>query len=264
MKISITDCTIINQFEFTPTTFDVFHSQCYVDGIEHTFSRHVNRQDWFNTQVKIGNTLIGRGEDPRAFDLLGIPACYSVMFTGNEFIPQLYIKSDDTWDCIQINMGDNLRPGKNWAPFVYDNEIYFVHEISPFRVVKLAGDVVYSVFTQDLPTEIQPLDSYSTLRGGCNGLDIGNNLVVGFGHDNYASTRDSIRHRPFGWCIDMLKQNVDIVNVNFEWDDRFNIIDPTAFIMKDGQYYLMTCETERAWHIPTQSGRNCLYAVTIE
>ena len=62
----------------------------------------------------------------------------------------------------------------------------------------------------------------------------------------------------------MSKQNVDIVNVNFDWDDRFNIIDPTAFIMKDGQYYLMTCETERAWHIPTQSGRNCLYAVTIE
>jgi len=26
----------------------------------------------------------------------------------------------------------------------------------------------------------------------------------------------------------------------------------------------MTCETERAWHIPVQSGRSCLYAVTIE
>lgn len=264
MKISITDCTVINQFEFTPATFDVFYSQCSVDGMDYTFSRHVNHQDWFNTQVKIGDALLGRGEDPRAFDLMGIPACYSVQFTGHEFIPQLYIKGNDTWDCIQMRMGDNINPGKNWAPFVYDNEVYFVHEISPFRVVKLEGDVVYSVFQRDLPAEIQPLDSYPVLRGGCNGLDIGNGLVLGFGHDNYAPTRDSIRHRPFSWSVNMANQTVDIDKVDYAWDDRYNIIDPTAFILKDGQYYLMTCETERAWHIPVQSGRSCLYAVTIE
>lgn len=265
MKISITDCTVINQYNFTPTVFDVFHSQCIVDGCEYTFSRHVNRQDWFNTQVKIDNTLLGYGEDPRAFDLFGMPACYSVRFTEQDrFIPQLYIKGEDGWDSIRISMGDGLDAGKNWAPFTYNNEIYFVHEISPFRVVKLEGDVVYSVFSQDLPADIQPLDSYPSLRGGCNGLDIGNGQVVGFGHDNYAASRDSIRHRPFGWCVDMVSQSVNIVDIDFAWDNQFNIIDPTAFIVKDSQYYLMTCETQQAWHIPYQAGRTCLYAVTIE
>ena len=263
MKISITDRTVINQFEFAPN-FDVFQSRCVVDNNEYTFARNVDQLNWINTQIKIDDTLIGYGEDPRAFDLLGIPACYSVRFTGDQFIPQLYIKSNDSWDCIQMHMGSSLSPGKNWAPFIYENEIYFVHEISPFRVVKLEGNVVYSVFTKDLPAEIQPLDSDPTLRGGCNGLDIGNGLIVGFGHDNYAATRDSIRHRPFGWCINMSKQDVSIVDVDFAWDNKFNIIDPTAFIKKDGQYYLMTCETESAWHISNQTGRNCLYAVTIE
>jgi len=265
MKISITDCVVINQIEFNPSNFDVFQSQCIADGQEYTIMRSVTGLDWPNSQIKINDTLIGYGEDPRAFDLLGMPACYSVRFTERDrFIPQLYIKVDDNWTNIRMSMADNLSPGKNWSPFVYDNEVYFVHEISPFRVVKLEGDVVYSVFTKDLPAEIQPLDSYPTLRGGCNGLDLGNGLVLGFGHDNFATTRDSIRHRPFGWCVNMIDQTVDIVNVDFAWDDRYNIIDPTAFFKKDNKYYLMTCETQWAWHVPTQLGRNCLYTVAVE
>jgi len=266
MKISITDSSVINEFNFDPANFDVFHSQCVVDGQAYTFSRIVNNLEWFNTQIKVGDTVLGYGEDPRAFDLLGTPACYSVKFEEPtvRFIPQLYINNgNDEWDRIDIAMGDNLSPGKNWAPFTYNNEIYFVHEISPFRVVKLEGDVVYSVFQQDLPTEIQPLDRYPVLRGGCNGLDIGNGRVLGFGHDNYARD-NAITHRPFVWCADMINHKVDIVNVDFAWDDRYNIIDPTAFILKDGQYYLMTCETETVWNNPIQSGRNCLYTVAIE
>jgi len=265
MKISINNRTIINQFEFSPKTFDVFHSQCYIAGKEYTFSRHVDSQDWVNTQVTVNGTVLGPGEDPRAFDLLGIPACYSVRFTEQDrFIPQLYIQGDAGWDCIRMHMADGLSAGKNWAPFTYNNEIYFVHEISPFRVVKLEGDVVNSVFAKELPADIQPLDRYPVLRGGCNGLEISNGKILGFGHDNYAPTRDSICHRPFGWCVDMINHTVDIITVNAEWDDHFNIIDPTAFIIRDGQYYLMTCETQFAWHIGTQSGRSCLYTVEIE
>jgi hypothetical protein len=265
MKISITDCQEINRIQFSPTNFDVFHSMCYVDGQEYTFARNVQNLSWGSTQIKINDEIVGPGEDPRAFDLLGIPACYSVRFTERDrFIPQLYIKGDSSWESIRMRMGDNIDAGKNWAPFVYENEIYFVHEISPFRVVKLEGDVVYSVFAKDLPAEIQPLDSYPSLRGGCNGLDIGNGLVLGFGHDNYANTRDTIKHRPFGWCANMLDQSVDIISVDHNWDDKFNIIDPTAFILKDGQYYLMTCETELAWHISEQAGRVCLYTINFE
>jgi hypothetical protein len=59
----------------------------------------------------------------------------------------------------------------------------------------------------------------------------------------------------------MSTNNVNIIGVEAEWDNKFNIIDPTAFFKKDNRYYLMTCETEYAWHISNQAGCVCLYTV---
>ena len=110
MKISITDCTVINQFQFDQTNFDIFQSRCIVDGKEHTFMRNVSNLFWINTQIKSEDTLLGYGEDPRAFDLLGMPACYSVRFTEQDrFIPQLYIKVENEWNYIPQKCFDGCR-----------------------------------------------------------------------------------------------------------------------------------------------------------
>ena len=263
MQITISNPTVLNEFEFKPDNFDVFHS-AVGDTI---FSRNVSYHQWPNTKVKANGKVVGLGEDPRAFDLFGIPACYAVRFNEQErFVPQLFMQSEDSWDCIKIQMGNNISPGKNWSPFTYNGDVYFVHEMSPFRVLKLSGDVASEAFTCAIPADIMPIDNYPSLRGGSNGLDLGNGLVLGFGHDNYASNaRDinTIRHRPFGWCVDMEQQTVNIINTTFEWDNKYSIIDPTAFIKKGDEYFLMTCETELQWKQSTQTGRNCLYPIKI-
>jgi hypothetical protein len=264
MQITISAPTVLNEFEFAPTNFDIFQSTCSVDGVDYVFSRNVNQYQWEHTQIKVDNKIIGPGEDPRAFDLCGMPACYSVLFNSQSgFVPQLYIKMDN-WIRLEIQMAENINPGKNWSPFVYNNEVYFVHEVSPFRVMKLVGDTASTVFTQEIKTDTMPIDRYPVLRGGCNGLELDNGLVLGFGHDNYAAGHiNTIKHRPFGWSIDMNKQKVSLVDTDFEWDSRYNIVDPTAFIKRNDSYYLMTVETELVWGNPLQAGRTCLYPITI-
>jgi hypothetical protein len=268
MQISLSEPTVINQFDLNPTNFDIFHSTCSINGTDYIFSRNVDQLNWEYTKIRIGDAIIGNGEDPRAFDFLGIPACYSVLYRNHfGFFPQLYFLDENGWNCKQIIMGEPLAPGKNWSPFVFGTEIYFVHEISPFRVIKLTGDTVNTVFKQEIETDIQQNDNYPVLRGGCNGLHIGNGLVLGFGHDNRLTKQgdiNTIKHRPFCWCLDMNNSGVIIVDIKFCWDDRFNIIDPTAFIVRDNKYFLMTCETSLIWSNSNQCGRSCLYPVTIE
>ena len=109
-----------------------------------------------------------------------------------------------------------------------------------------------------------PIDNYSVLRGGCNGLQISETTVVGFGHSNHASNVrniNSIVHRPFMWSVNMETQKVDIINLDFSWDSKYNIIDPTALITLNNDIILQTCETELVWNNDNQSGRCCLYKV---
>lgn len=267
MQIIISNPVVVNQFRPDPVNFEIFHSTCCVDGVAHTFSRSVDRMSWPNTQIKINNQIIGIGEDPRAFDLLGMPACYSVHYNDYEsFVPQLYVKTDDEWIRMRLQMAEAIKPGKNWAPFVYRDEVYFVHEISPFRLLKLEGDTVTTVFTQELAAESMPIDGYPVLRGGCNGFEIAPGKILGFGHDNRASNpRDinTIRHRPFAWLIDMASLSVELIPVDFDWGTQYNLMDPTALYQQDGQLYLMTFEAELVMHNINQNLRTCLYPINI-
>jgi hypothetical protein len=266
MNIQLDNPTVFGEFQFNPSNFDIFLSTCFSDDVDCTFSRNVSNFSWPNTSIKINGEIIGLGEDPRAFDMMGSPACFSIRFNEIErFVPQLYIKGDDGWDSIKIQMEDDLPVGKNWNPFVYNEEIYFVHEISPFRVLKLEGDTVKTVFSIDIDSDIMPIDKYSVLRGGCNGLQISETTVMGFGHSNHASDVsdiNSIIHRPFVWSVNMQTQKVDIINLDFPWDSKYNIIDPTALITINDEIVLQTCETELVWNNNNQSGRHCLYKVT--
>lgn len=266
MQITISQPTIINEYDFKDDNFDFFHSICHIDGIDYTFTRNVTNHNWPNTRVRINGNDIGLGEDPRAFNLLGIPACYAVRFNETErFVPQIFLKSDDGWDCLKINTG-SLPAGKNWGPFVYQDELYFVHETSPFRVLKLNGDAVSEVFKIDVPCENQCFDNYPILRSGSNGLEIDSGIIVGFGHDNYGLPGDiySIKHKPFGWILDMNQQHVDIVDLEFDWDEKYMIVDAVSFVEKDGQHYLITCETETHQAKQKQTGRTCWYPVNID
>ena len=273
MKVLLSNRTVLKKFEFS-TDFNIFHSRCYVGGKEYTFSRHCTNFNWLNTNVFVNNKFIGPGEDPRAFEFLGSPACWCTTAVpeknGLKFQPYLYVSNSFGYDCIPIRAGHGINIGKNWGPFVYQDEIYFVHEISPFRVVKLQGNVIYEVFTEKVKSEINPIDRYPVIRGGTNGLDIGNGLIMGFCHTNRSgkdnlsnSQTDSIHKPDYAWTVDMQNNKVEILSVTYNWEDEFKVIDPTSFFIKDGQRYLMTTETNHHWGNHDQSACICLYNTTI-
>jgi hypothetical protein len=181
------------------------------------------------------------------------------------------------WRWILLWHDKTIAPGKNWSPFVYRDEIYFVHEFSPFRVLKLTNrmniltdNVAYleKVMEIKLTLPLSKSDNYCVARGGSNGLELNDGVVMGFGHSNdLIKTSDNITaltHRPFIWKIDFSKVNVSIERIEFKWDESYHIIDPTSFYKKDNKYFLVTCETEgNWWQDRPQKGRVCRYEILI-
>jgi len=263
--MNLSNKQILSTYPFNKTSFDIFHSECIVDNNSTVFTRHVENLQWETTTIQANGNQIGYGEDPRAFNLLGMPACFAIRFNGmtGQFIPQVFFNNDG-WNTIALSITDNLICGKNWMPFVYNEEVYFVHSVSPFRLLKMNGDTVSTVFEQSVESDRLAFDSYPTLRGGCNALQVDENTVLGFGHTTKSTSNTDIKtivHRPYVWRLDMLNQKAEIQDIDYQWDNSYNIIDPAAFIIKDGKYYLMTCETNKVWGFDDQHGQQCLYEV---
>ncbi|MCG3267700.1 hypothetical protein [Yoonia sp. I 8.24] len=214
-------------------------------------------------------TTIGSGEDPRPFFWHGSACICSQVFSPDHgYINRIYVSNTDKW--IVLIPPKGVNPGKNWAPFVRDEELYFVHEYAPFRVLKARfvsphdGFLLLDIVAEHAVTTPTSGDGYSQFRGGTNALQIGNK-IVGIGHTNEwrGSTKESIVHRPFLFVYQP-EIRVDYYAFDFDFPKRFKIIDPTSFYERDGALYLVTCETETVWSTVPQNGRSCLYLVDIE
>ena len=63
--------------------------------------------------------------------------------------------------------------GKNWQPFLMGDELFIVHELTPFRVlgVDVANGRATIVREVDVSFKLRSLhQSYPMLRGGCNAV----------------------------------------------------------------------------------------------
>ena len=304
IDIKVSDQRVISHSCFS-NNFEIFDSIVISENTEKKFSRVVKNYSWEKTSISYDGKLIGSGEDPRAFEYLENPACYSTMFTKNlGFINRIALKDSASWKWkYLIDFDIDLKPGKNWSPFVYKNEIYFVHEFNPFRVLKLSNNFnndtigslsnFYSVKTN---SSISIFDNYSIYRGGSNALEIKEGLFLGFGHINtthnnsglllpslnsvmlstlnkiginqktFFSPNDnslkSIIHRPFGWLFDIKNLKHTFLNLQFDWNESYRIIDPTSFIKIKDKFFLTTCESEFIWKFNKQNFRTCLYEIS--
>ena len=173
------------------------------------FTRHFMpiEKPWTDSVIVMNESeVIGSGETPRPFYWRGSPCISAATFSPHHgFINKIYIQDLGRW--IPIFFFEAQKCGKNWMPFVWDDDLYFVHEYSPFRVLKAEyvheNDgflVVRTVVEHDvhLPTSY---DNYSWLRGGSNAVQIGD-LIVGMGHTNELreETLESIWHGPSFLC----------------------------------------------------------------
>jgi len=250
----------------------VFDSYAYVSGEGFTkFSRFMETQEcaWDNSLVVMDeDTTIGSGEDPRTFVWRGSACAIATTYSeARGFIQNVYIKTLDKW--IILVPPASIKSGKNWTPFVRADELYFVHEFSPFRVLKartlsenddfLVLDVVAE---HDIPTS-KSHDKFSMYRGGSNGVEIAGS-VLGIGHTNVRAhnTNESMVHRPFVFVY-RPEESVTYFAFDYEFPDTYRIVDPTCLYQKDGVLYLVTCETERVWDITPQKGRICLYSLQL-
>jgi hypothetical protein len=219
-----------------------------------------------STIIVEGTRNIGSGEDPRPFYWRGSPCISAQTFSdGHGFINRIYVKNSDKW--IMLITPKGLNPGKNWAPFVRDGDLYFVHAYSPFRVLKASflsekdDFMVLDVVAEHPVTTPVSSDRYSQFRGGSNALQIGNK-VVGVGHTNQqlGDTIETIVHRPFLYIYEP-DVRLDYYACDFDFPECYKIVDPTSLYLHEGQLLLMTSETEEVWSTFPQSGRSCLYSI---
>jgi hypothetical protein len=272
MQIKIKDPQIISTTRFDLTEFNMFQSCVNVDGVDYTFSRQVKNRDWMNSQISVNGEVIGYGEDPRAFNYNGKPACYSVLYRDG-LIPQIYYKEDGEWKRIEIKLGSDLPqktpmgpyPGKNWGPVVYKSELYFIHSVCPFRLLKLNGDTVNLAFEFAIDCDKDPYDGFPIFRSGTNGLEILDGIFMGFGHDKIRFGPHGLNHKPFVWFLNMLNKSAQIFIIPRDWHGQgFNIIDASSFYIKDGKYYFMTSEAQTDQANPNQEFRSAVYEIEIE
>ena len=119
-------------------------------------NRNVIDFAWSKTFLCVESTVLGFGEDPRAFVFQDKPACYSTLFRENySNLNRLFIKNASGWDVLNLINEKSFPSGKNWIPFVYRDEIYFIHGFSPFRILKLNEILVK---TQKCRTCVYKLD----------------------------------------------------------------------------------------------------------
>lgn len=141
--------------------------------------------------------------------------------------------------------------GKNWQPFLIGDELFIVHEMEPFRIIKLCtesgrGEVVREIDIDfGLPC-LRPIEPriYPMFRGGSNAVASGGR-ILGVGR----ATSIGYRHSPFFWLLDEQGHfEVRFTDFFSEFYKRgFRIIDPTSLFFHDGGLCLGFCATERDW-----------------
>lgn len=249
----------------------VFESYTYTEAFGLTrFAREIRNTEhpWTGSVILMDDTgEIGSGEDPRAFVWRGSPCAMATTFSPRHGpIHKLYVKTLSKW--FLLIPPRQIDSGKNWAPFVLDDELYFVHAMSPFRVLKARilserdDFMVLDVVAEHPIATPKSSDGFSRFRGGSNALQVGED-IFGFGHTNQRLDRRdpvSMTHRPFLYHYRPGRE-VAFYETDFDFDDAYRIVDPTALYQKGGITYLVTSETETVWHMAPQRGRTCLYSL---
>lgn len=237
------------------------------------FSRRIEDAKIADLDSKIfmgDDQIIGSGEDPRAFSWRGSACAYVLSHSmSHGYLKRLYIHDEQRW--LSLIPPRGLVPGKNWTPFVRDEELYFIHSFSPFRVLKPRfvnksdNYMLLDIVAEHRFRLPKSHDRFCRFRGGSNGLDLGG-TVLGFGHTNETNggrrDRRALVHRPFLFAY-RPGQSVEIFEPELPFPPQHWVVDPTSFYREDGALFVVTCETERVWGITPQRGRICLYEVEV-
>lgn len=132
----------------------------------------------------------------------------------------------------------NIKYGKNWQPFIHNDELFVVHELNPFRVLKIneitgVAEVVYEAESY-LPI-FSNYETYPLLRGGSNSI-IKNDFLFGLGH----TSSEVFRHHPFLWSHQKgFGTTVSFIDFFYYFTKHgYALIDPTSLFEDDESIYI--------------------------
>ena len=278
--MALTFISVLREFELreNPAPDDIQANQIFdsfaydSEGHSTRFARVIQNASaaWEGSHIIAGqDKVLGSGEDPRAFFWLDSPCVSAPSHTREHgHVNKIYVHKLRKW--FTLILPKKMKAGKNWAPFVWDGDLHFVHSYSPFRVLKARflskhDDfmVLDMVAEHPIPTP-KSFDRFSKFRGGSNALQWGDR-ILGIGHTNERRGRanDTMIHRPFLFVYQP-KRSVTYYAIDYDFPEEFRIVDPTSLFVKNGELHLVTCETEFIWDRTPQRGRSCLYQLDIK
>jgi hypothetical protein len=286
--------SVLRTFRCSDNPLDIFESYVEFGGARLRSCRRWFGQgdgkygEWLNSRVIFRGEELDYGDDPRIFLYQGKVCIISSVYSADHGFRSHLIEfqARDRWARYFLLPPKTVEPGKNWSPLqLLDGRLAFVHSFSPLRLLieskRERGVILLSqVNAPGIPPEEGDGHGFPAHRGGTNGVTSGN-LIFGVGHTtrlarnhsgdrvispgcHYADNAQLI-HRPFFWCIDAV--NLDIVHapIEFEWDPRFWIVDPTSLIFEaeTGRGVFYTTEVERSFVDPTSSARTVEYRIEL-
>jgi len=186
------------------------------------------------------------GEDPRLFLWKGHRYLLSQRFVGSfDTVIQTLVNVDTGERAPYIVYGDEpFSYGKNWAPFVFNDELYMIHSFGPLRILK-DNRVWKEVENPVVPKVCYPGGKpFCMFRGGTNGVQVNPTTVIGIGHATIY--QPTVMHTPTFWRINFEKGTFEMA-VFKGYRPLYAIADPTSLWVEDGEMYLSMFESSKDW-----------------
>lgn len=133
---------------------------------------------------------------------------------------------------------ENIRYGKNWQPFIYKDQLFAVHELNPFRIIKIDVDTGIAKIVYEAESYLpifSTYDSYPLVRGGSNTI-IWNDSFIGLGH----ATSEVFRHHPFIWThTKKIGTTILFIDLFYHFTKHgYSLIDPTSLFEDEESVYV--------------------------
>lgn len=203
--------------------------------------------EYQNKQIDhiVSEQVICNGNDPRAIAskknvfILSQGALHSNIIYNLTIFPEM--------KTIPIQLGNGVKIGKNWQPFIKNETLFLIDSIAPFTINKVDINTGIVSLYKEIETDFSLKtnhDNYTIFRGGTNGVVI-ENSIYGWGH----ATTHPHSHIPFIWEYAHGTMSSTFTNIYTTFKEQgYSIVDPTSFMEWDHEHFALglSC-SQRDW-----------------
>lgn len=197
------------------------------------------------------------GEDPRIFSFQNELYCISWNYSQEKNDLEIFVLNLLTNEKTIVQNNVTSHNGKNWVPFVYNDELYFIYSLEPLILLKYNKpnvEIFYNQTSHDQLNRFAWNTGFGNMRAGSKGIMRDRNLCV--------FTRTGGPDRPH--IIHYTEIDFDTFrshSINLEPNRKSGVHDPYGFFVHKEKTYISTTESEHVWWRKNQTFRNSIYEV---